>query len=169
MIERLMIPKQTGVSMMCLAAKHGGLKMVEYFINKGVWEVRGVFYLYIRPVSMNHIVLLQDGFLLLCAAVEGSQLVVVQYLAAMRVNLHTTDRVSGKNLLHVAVERASMDMIKYLVSKDVDTSGTTRNGKTLLHAAIERGEVGIVKYILSLRPNFEAILKVWLWISWRTA
>lgn len=61
---------------------------------------------------------------------------------------------SGKTALHVAVERASLPDVQFLVENcQVDINATTYSSCTALHMAAGRGDIVIVAYLLSMGAN----------------
>jgi len=59
----------------------------------------------------------------------------------------------GFTLLHIACQRGSMEMIKYLLKHKADIDAQTPDNKTVLHMACEQRNLFLVRYLLSENAN----------------
>jgi hypothetical protein len=67
--------------------------------------------------------------------------------------------LNGCNILHIAVEKGNIKIVKLLLSKeDIDVNFRDLNGFTALHIAVERGNIEILKLLLS-KENIDVNLQ----------
>ena len=60
----------------------------------------------------------------------------------------------GSNLLHAAIKKMDIDLLKYLVDKGIDINAADSEGQTILHAAAMQAESSdILRYLLEAGAN----------------
>ena len=106
------------------------LKNIDTMYAKAVWNTKA---LYVR-----HPVFIATFF---------GHMDVVKYLVDNSENKNPI--VNGNSLLHIAADNGKLDIVKYIISKDVEINLRDDYGHhTPLHFAAETGKLDVVKYLM---------------------
>jgi ankyrin repeat protein len=62
----------------------------------------------------------------------------------------------GRTLLHDAADKKQLEVVKYLLGKNVDVKAVTTDGRTALHMAAQHGDSPIVVLLLAHGANIDA-------------
>ena len=82
-------------------------------------------------------------------AIVNSNIGFVQLLIEVGIDLNMRNR-SGKNCLHVACEKGSIEMVQYIISHfDFDPTLKTKDGRTIFHFAAMNENCDVAKLICS--------------------
>ncbi|KIW87754.1 uncharacterized protein Z519_11728 [Cladophialophora bantiana CBS 173.52] len=94
----------------------------------------------------------RKGFTPLMMAVYYGHLSTVRLLLEKGANREVVDE-AGNPLLHVAIRKGRLEIIKHLVEKGVQVATVnTKSHDTTLHCAIRNGSIEVVKYIIEKGP-----------------
>ncbi|XP_028417225.1 uncharacterized protein LOC114541509 [Dendronephthya gigantea] len=73
------------------------------------------------------------------------------------VNAINRKNTNGSTVLHSAVAKGKLEIVKYLVENGADVNRPDIDGLTVLHTAVSKGTLGIVKYLVEKGAAVNAI------------
>lgn len=65
----------------------------------------------------------------------------------------------GRTLLHDAVDKGQLEIVKYLLAKSVNINTVTTDGRTALHMAAQHGDLPVIILLLAHGANIDPIDK----------
>ena len=176
--EGLLHAKNTyGATPLHIAAGHGSLDVMKYFIEHHHCHIKNIDYkgrtvlhyavkhinivkYIIEECNCDPIATDKNSKTVLHYAIQRNHLDVVEYLAL--TNPVNTD---GDTYLHFAAKTGQTDLAKQLVVKyNCDTNTANRFGMTILHYAVEQKHLDLVEYLV-LTSKCDLILAADQYIS----
>jgi len=120
-----------GINSLNKAVKKGNLDLVKYLINYGV--------------NINQSKKQENSPLV--TAIENKQLKIIEYLVDHGANLKKEKDKSGNTLLRLAIDLKNIDILNYLLHKNIDLEINDENHSPLTYA-IKTKDLTIVKCIV---------------------
>jgi len=131
-------PRDTKLTTLHVAAKHGDAELVEY-LHKNYPS---------NQINSTEI----SGMTPLHLAAKFGHLNVVEYLHSKGAVISTRDN-TNMTPLHSAAESGHADVVQYLHSNGADISTRNNTNMTPLHSAAKSGHANVVQYLLENKAN----------------
>ena len=145
----LEVRDKTGGSPFLVAGFSGSDELVKYLISRGC-----------NVKDMDN-----DGWNVLHFACNTGKLKLVQYLVETYADILIARDKTGKTPFLVAGVSGSVELVKYLISKDCDVLEKDINGWTILHYAWYGKKENFIKYMVTNYPEWMALyerMKTWI-------
>ncbi|KIW68199.1 hypothetical protein PV04_04160 [Phialophora macrospora] len=129
---------RSGDTVLLSAASNGMVRLVELLLDEHKTDIE------IRNTGTND----RKGFTPLMMAVYFGHLETAKSLLNRQANREVVDE-AGNPLLHIAIGKGHLEMIKLLVEHGVQVATSdTKSGDTPLHCAIRNGSIDVGKYVM---------------------